>query len=298
MEAEIPMGFILIIFSILILGFSLFHLTAYAIRWVVEGREKKDERGIAEAPVSAIVPMFAEIVCSFAEICLSVVDFFVHLRGYSWRRKKPAHSGSSRPAPGAPPHYAGPRPIVLLHGAGMRGLGMYPLARKLRAEGRTVHMFTHWPPGQPIGAYARQLRDYLGALCRKHGYREFDAVGHSLGGLVLRRYLAVHPEGPPIKRMVTLGTPHGGSELWRFLPTKTGKQLRPGGEFLKELDEAGVPDGVEVTAVSSDFDQLVVPNALARWEAPGVSNLTVPNSGHSRLVFHRETFRIVLEALA
>ena len=98
--------------------------------------------------------------------------------------------------------------------------------------------------------------------------------------------------------MMTLGTPHGGSELWRFLPTKTGRLIRPGGEFLKELDEAGVPDGVEVTAVSSDFDQLVVPNALARWEASGVSNLPVPNSGHSRLVFDRETFRIVLEALS
>ncbi len=305
MEAEIPMGFILIVFSIFILGFSLFHLTAYAIRWVLEGREKKDARGIAEAPVSAIVLIFAEIACSFAEILLSIVDFLLHLRGYSWRRKIPVRPGSSRPAPGAPPQYAGapphfegPRPIVLLHGAGMRGLAMYPLARKLRAEGRSVHMFTHWPPGQPIGAYARQLRGYLESLCQKHGYRDFDAVGHSLGGLVLRRYLAVHPEGPPIKRMVTLGTPHGGSELWRFLPTNTGKQLRPGGQILKALDEAGVPDGVEVTAVSSDFDQLVVPNALARWEASGVSNLTVPNSGHSRLVFHPETFRIVLEALS
>ena len=173
-----------------------------------------------------------------------------------------------------------------------------PLARKLRAEGRTVHMFTYWPPGQPIGAYARQLRDYLGSLCQKHGYLEFDAVGHSLGGLVLRRYLAVHPEGPSIKRLVTVGTPHGGSELWRFMPTKTGPQLRPGGEFLKSLDEFGVPKEVEVTAISSDFDQLVVPNALARWEAPGVSNLSVSDSGHSRLVFHRKTFRIVLEALA
>ncbi len=293
------MGFILIVFFIFILGFSLVHLTAYAIRWVIEGREKKDERGITETPISAIVPIFAEIACSFAEICLSAADFLIHLRGYSWRRKIPVRPGSSPPEAGAPPpHNEGRRPIVLLHGAGMRGLGMYPLARKLRGGGRTVHMFTHWPPGQPIGAYARQLRGYLDSLCEQYGYREFDAVGHSLGGLVLRRYLAVHPEGPPIKRMVTLGTPHGGSELWRFLPTNTGRQLRPGGEFLKALDEAGVPDGVEVTAVSSDFDQLVVPNALARWEAPGVSNLTVPDCGHSRLVFHRETFRIVLEALS
>ena len=174
---------------------------------------------------------------------------------------------------------------------------MYPLARKLRAEGRTAHMFTYWPPGKPIGAYARQLKDYLDALRQQHGYSEFDAVGHSLGGLVLRRFLAVYPEGPSIKRIVTIGTPHGGTELWRFAPTISGRQLRPGGEFLKDLDEAGFPAGVEAAAISSDFDQIVVPNALARWEVPAAANFTVSNSGHARLVFHRETFRIVLEVL-
>lgn len=285
---------------IFVLAVSLIHLIAYAIRWVEEGRANNDKRTITETPFSLILSILLEILCAIAVLILSAVDFLIHLRDYRWRPRTPVRPGSSSPEtePPPPPRYGGPRPVVLVHGAGMRGLGMYPLARMLRRRGRPAHLFTYWPPGQHIGAYGRQLREYLDALRRKHGYTEFDAIGHSLGGLVIRRYLAVHPEGIPIRRFVTIGTPHGGSELWRFLPSTTGRQLRPGGEFLRHLDEGRLPAGVQATAISSDFDQLVVPNLLARWEVEGVSNFTVANAGHARLIFHPETHRIVLEALA
>ncbi|MEE9241160.1 MAG: hypothetical protein V3U53_08230, partial [bacterium] len=85
----ISMGFILIIFSVVILGVVFFHLVAYAIRWVLENRGDKDARGIFEAPISGVVPIFLEILCSFAVIILSVADFLIQLRELPWRRRIP-----------------------------------------------------------------------------------------------------------------------------------------------------------------------------------------------------------------
>ncbi len=285
--------------------FIFVHLTAYAVRWAVEGRWTQDERSLAEAPLSGALHIAAEILSSGTVLLLLVVDLALIIRHLRWKRPPPAAASAPAPPPGddSLPPGAGPppppgtarRPVVLLHGAGMRGLTMAPLARKLRSEGLEVHLFTYWPPGLRFEAYARQLSDYLESIRGETGGLEFDAVGHSMGGLILRRFIVVLNGPVKIRRLVTLGTPHGGSVLWRFAPPALGRQLRPGGEFLRRFDEAGLPPGVEATAISGGFDQLVVPNANARWE--GATNHTIPDAGHTRLIFHRETLRIVLGAL-
>jgi pimeloyl-ACP methyl ester carboxylesterase len=280
-----------------LLQLCLVHLTAYAIRWVIEGRLREDKRSLFDAPLSGALSILLEIAASAAIITLSAADLILSVRKFPFARRKP----QTAPPPEAKKQTPAPReeipPVILLHGAGMRGLSMYPIARKLRREGRVVYMFTYWPPGLAFEAYARQLRDYLESLRKENGYETFDAVGHSVGGLILRRYLALYPGSARIRRLVTIGTPHGGSELWRFAPKSLGRQLRPGGEFLTRLDAAPPPPGAELIAISSDFDQLVVPNENARWEADAVANHAVENSGHARLIFHGEAWRILRRAL-
>ena len=286
-----------IIFAVIL--FLLVHLTAYAIRWVEEGKQAQDERSLFDAPLTAAVDIALELLSSAAVLLLSVVDLILSLRNYPWARRKPATSPPEKEAISRPPSSSpADRPIVFVHGAGMRGLAMTPLARKLRAEGRVTFLFTYWPPGQPFAAYARQLYDHLEGIRRESGYDEFDAIGHSAGGLILRRFITVHNRPVRIRRIVTIGTPHSGSELWRFAPAALGFQLRPGGAFLAHLDEVGLPPEVEATAISGDFDQLIIPNANARWNVPGAVNHTIRNAGHARLIFHRETLRIVREALS
>lgn len=293
------MIFLGLLIFLFVLAFLFVHLTAYSIRWLEESRKSGDDRGIFEAPFSSVRFIILEIICSAGESLLSLADLILTVcRAFPWQRKKPFTLDSTQEEPPLiAPSGEEQRPIVLLHGAGMRGLAMYPLARKLRREGRTVHLFTYWPPWSNFNAYARQLRDHLDGLCRQYGYREFDAVGHSLGGLVVRRYLALFSDGPPIKRIVTIGTPHGGSELWRFAFSSSARDLKPGGEFLQRLDQARLPEGVEATAISAGFDQLVIPNANARWESPSVTNVIIQNAGHSTLLFLTQTFEIVRKAL-
>lgn len=53
-----------------------------------------------------------------------------------------------------------------------------------------------------------------------------DLIGHSLGGLIIRDFVAHYPEWK-IGRCVTLGTPHNGSVsgdyIWRLIPAIVGK---------------------------------------------------------------------------
>lgn len=289
-------------FGLLVLVFLIVHATAYAIRWYEEAKRTSDERGLWDFSLKDALPLLTEAVTQLAFIALTLADLLLSLRSFPLRRRRPATLESAAPeapplpAGGSPPP-SGP-PIIYTHGLGMRGLTLYPLARKLGKEGYRTHYFTYTPPGLPLEAYARQLRDFIENLCLKEGYTDIDAICHSAGGLIFRKYLALWGGEKRIKRLITIGTPHGGSELWRFAPLQGGRQLKPGGEFLQSLDAALPPAGVEITAISADFDQLVIPNTNARWEAPGVQNHTVSGSGHTRLVFHPETFRIVKEALS
>lgn len=73
------------------------------------------------------------------------------------------------------------------------------------------------------------LRDKLTRLEAERGLvRPFDVIAHSMGGLVLRRYVAEAPAD--VAAAVTLGTPHGGAPMaqtFRWL----GRGLRSGGAF-------------------------------------------------------------------
>ncbi|MEE9275026.1 MAG: alpha/beta fold hydrolase [bacterium] len=293
------MIFLWILIGLFTVAFLLFHAIAFSLRWYEEARRTQDARGLWEFSPRDALPILVEMACQAALLALCAADWLLAFFRGPWRRRKPrtlADAESER-APAPPPPSTGARPIVFVHGLGMRGLTMLPLSRKFLRAGRTVHHFTYRPPWSPIEAAARQLHDFIEGLCREAGYAEFDAVGHSMGGIVLRRYLWAHEGSRRVRRIVTVGAPHGGSELWRFSLLGGGRQLRPGGDFLRRLDAAGLPAGVEATAIASDFDQLVIPNANARWEAPGVENRTVTGAGHARLLFHPETFRIAREAL-
>ena len=71
----------------------------------------------------------------------------------------------------------------------------------------------------------------------------------------------------------------------------------PGANFSSGSRRRESPPGVEATAIGSDFDQFVIPNRNARWDQSGVENHIVTGVGHTRLLFHNKTFRLIEEAL-
>ncbi len=107
---------------------------------------------------------------------------------------------------------ARPQTVVLLHGLWFSGYILFVLARRLRRQGFTVHAFSYPSVRADLSTNAERLARFLDTLDAD----TVHLVGHSLGGILIRALFHHHPRQKP-GRIVTLGTPHGGSRAAQHL---------------------------------------------------------------------------------
>lgn len=180
------------------------------------------------------------------------------------------------------------QPVVLLvHGLFSNRGVWWLFARRLRRPGRLVDSLELTPVFGNMDAYVAQLAKRVDDLTRR-GASSIALVGHSMGGLVCRSYLArrgTPPDGAPAMQLITLGSPHSGSLSAWCLPGTHLRQMRPGSDWLRQL-----PATCSVPAVSvySMHDNLVVPYQQARSEA--LSPEEWRGIGHLSLLFDRRIF--------
>jgi pimeloyl-ACP methyl ester carboxylesterase len=160
-----------------------------------------------------------------------------------------------------------PERVILVYGLWMNPLALYPLGRKIEHCGYRVTVFRYATVGSPLEENAQQLADRIAG---EHG-DTLHLVGHSLGGLVILRALALRP-GRRIKRVVLLGSPVAGSLAGRNLGrTRTGRWML--GKTLPVWSappEPVIPPGVEVGVLAGNM-----PIGLGRL----VARLPRPNDG-------------------
>lgn len=105
-----------------------------------------------------------------------------------------------------------PEAVILLHGLARSARPMEKLARAARAAGYAV--FNRGYPSRT--ATVRALVDaHLAPLVREAlaaGAPRVHFIGHSMGGILIRQYLAAY-ELAQVGRVVMIGTPNRGSEL-------------------------------------------------------------------------------------
>lgn len=188
-------------------------------------------------------------------------------------------------------------PVLCIHGFHMGESSQWGLRRSLERRGRrTAGAFLGLPYRSP-DTYARSLRRRLEELLDAPGAR-LDVVAHSMGGLVLRQVLAEAPElAGRIGRVVTLGTPHHGTGLLRWLRLgPVYRMMSLGAPYLEELPtfRESAPEA-EVTTVASRHDLVVYPVESAHLE--GAERITLEGLGHLGLLTEREVHELVAERL-
>ena len=198
------------------------------------------------------------------------------------------------PLPGARTH--GLRPIIVVHGYAMNRANFLPLALRLRRAGLgPVIGFEYWTLGRTAAA-ARQLAWFIEDVRAATGAAQVDVIGHSMGGLVGRYYVALAGGDGIVKNLVTLGSPHTGTELSAVSLGHPTRELGLGSALITRLAAAPPPSHTQVTVVWSRGDALV-PGAR-QLAFPGAEVIMYPDLGHVALLGSRRVARAVIERLS
>lgn len=174
------------------------------------------------------------------------------------------------PALGAPPAQRSDREtVILLHGLLRSERAMRPLERRLAEAGYRVHNLSYPSTELAPEGLVANLDGQLASCCADVRAPHF--VTHSLGGVLLRAYLAEHSRA--VGRVVMLAPPNHGSELADVVADST--LLRAA------LGPTAAQLGTSATSLPNrlppaDFELGVVAGtrswALSPWLLPGPSD--------------------------
>ncbi len=177
----------------------------------------------------------------------------------------------------------------------------WTLSKQLIPKGITEELDKHnidWltysqkSPFGDIEISVKELNDVISAIKDIYDKRRIIIISHSRGGLISKRYLDTFEE-TPIEKLVTFGTPFGGTffsafemfrlpskqflnrvkvarKLWdvnqeRKIESISTKQMAPGSDFLIELSKNGCREDVKYVNVAG-INSLITCVYTWRWE--------------------------------
>lgn len=110
--------------------------------------------------------------------------------------------------------------IVLVHGLWNRGWSMSAMAKRLRARGHDVLVFSYPTRNDCLDGHANELHAFLG----DNKSEQLHLVGHSMGGLVILNLLNRFDDLPP-GRVVLMGTPVKGASIVKRMEKLPGQKF-------------------------------------------------------------------------
>lgn len=141
--------------------------------------------------------------------------------------------------------------VVLLHGIARTSRSLRKLERALQAAGFATLNLDYPSRTRPLEELVEDIHPAIGGFGQtREGPLHF--VGHSMGGLLVRAYVAKH-RPKRLARVVMLGTPNGGSEvadllrglaLYRAFYGPAGLQLVTAAAPLAALPALDYPVGI------------------------------------------------------
>ncbi|MEA5418211.1 hypothetical protein VB712_03175 [Spirulina sp. CCNP1310] len=192
--------------------------------------------------------------------------------------------------------------IILVHGAGLCGLEMLVLKKRLLNKGFNVFLFRYSYYFDGLDSNAHKLKKFI----EMNNIQNGNFVCHSLGGIVALKFLVNNPSYQ-FSSIVNLATPHNGSKIVRgilklpFGFLIVGKTLS---EFHQDLFEFDHIKNLAVIAGTVNFIlgylfALPSPNdtVLSRRDVkPDHSNhYRAVTATHASILFSKKAFNLILE---
>jgi len=183
-------------------------------------------------------------------------------------------------------------PVLLIHGYSCNAAIWTPLRRRLDAAAiGPVAALDLEPLGADLDSYLPGLVRAQQMLEQLTGREPVTLIGHSSGGL-LARALLLRIESRRIRQLITLATPHHGTELARCVTGRQATQLRPGSPWLRALNAA--QDGalpVPTVCIYSLDDNIVSPAESAALR--GAQRLELEGFGHFGVLHARAALDLI-----
>jgi len=186
----------------------------------------------------------------------------------------------------------GTHPVLLIHGYGCSRGVWWLLRRRLEAAGHSVATVSLAPPNISLGRLEPQLNERIEDVCAATGSRQVTLVGHSMGGLIARCYLARHGN-ERIARLITLASPHQGSDMCQIGMGQNAREMTTGSLWLQDM--AAEPLTVPAVSLRNAYDNYVMPQDNQRL--PGARDIELAPVGHIAMLYDARIANQIIELL-
>jgi pimeloyl-ACP methyl ester carboxylesterase len=174
-----------------------------------------------------------------------------------------------------------PGPVLVVPGYGGAVSDLDPVVAQLRADGRVVVALEPTRGGTgDLRVQAQRLADLAQRTMERTGDDSIDVVGYSAGGVIARLFVRDEGGASVVRRVLTLGSPHHGTEVAALAKDVAGgcpvacEQLATGSDLLRRLNAGDeTPEGPRWITVRTDRDRTVTPTVSA--ELRGAVNIDV-----------------------
>lgn len=175
------------------------------------------------------------------------------------------------------------RRVVLVHGFLETGSNYKLLKQRLERAGIQC-LVPHLIPCDGRGGLERLAAGLKQDIDTAFGpAAPIAIVGFSTGGLVARYYLQNLGGAARCDQLLTVATPHHGTDAANYYPTLGARQMRPGSRFLADLEQSqGRLGKMRVVSYRTHFDLVIYPTESSIWDR--AENVEYPVLLHSMML--------------
>jgi triacylglycerol esterase/lipase EstA (alpha/beta hydrolase family) len=156
-----------------------------------------------------------------------------------------------------------------------------PIVDELEHQGRTAIAYRPSQGGTgDLEVQARRLGQLATLMMKQTGVDSVDLVGYSAGGVISRIYVRDFGGASVVRRVLTLGAPHHGTDVATLAEQVGGgcpkacEQMVTGSDLVRHLNAGDeTPDGPKWITVRTENDHTVTPTDSAELE--GALNIDI-----------------------